>query len=155
MSVAVSVAILVGSVAMLAFWAHTAIQTMVRGCAESKASSEVAVANHLCYQVIRRALETDSQQPGDARACLGALEHDYDALTYLLRNAATVHVGRYTPRERLLVLDFQLLRLAVRLQRALGWPGWRTRLLEMTRILEYFGNTVGLRFEALAASRQP
>ena len=155
MSVAVSMAILVGSGCMLLFWLHTALQTLVHGCAESKVSAEVAVANHLCYRVIRQALETDPQQPGNARACIAALERDYQALTYLLRNAATVTVGRYTARERLLLLDFQLLRLAVRLQHALNWPGWQTRLLEMSRILEYFGNTVGMRFEALAASRQP
>ncbi len=155
MSVAVSVVILAGSGCMLLFWLHTALQTLVRGCAESKVSAEVAVANHLCYRVIRQALETDPQQPGNAQACIAALERDYQALTYLLRNAATVTVGRYTGRERLLLIDFQLLRLAVRLQHGLNWPGWQTRLLEMSRILEYFGNTVGLRFEALAASRQP
>jgi len=155
MSVAVSVVILVGSGGMLLFWLHTALQTLVRGCAESKVSAEVAVANHLCYRVIRQALETDPQQPGNAQACISALERDYQALTYLLRNAATVTVGRYTARERLLLVDFQLLRLVVRLQHGLNWPGWQTRLLEMSRILEYFGNTVGMRFEALAASRQP
>ena len=154
MSVAVSVVTLAASGCMLLFWFHTAMQALVRGCAESRFSAEVAVANHLCYQVIRRALETDPAQPGDARACIAALERDYQALTYLLRNAATVHIGSYTTRERLLLVDFQLLRLAVRLQHALNWPGWQSRLLEMSRILEYFGNTVGMRFEALAASRQ-
>ena len=155
MSVVVSVAILAGSGCMLLFWLHTAMQTLVRGCGDSQVSAEVAVANHLCYRVIRLALETDPQQPGNARACIAALERDYQALTYLLRNAATVTVGRYTARERLLLLDFQLLRLVVRLQHALNWPGWQTRLLEMSRILEYFGDTVGQRFEALAASRHP
>ena len=73
----------------------------------------------------------------------------------MLFRSATVTVGHYTARERMLLLDFQLLRLVVRLQHALNWPGWQTRLLEMSRILEYFGDTVGQRFEALAASRQP
>jgi len=154
MSLVISLTVLAGSGAALLFWLHAALQTIARGCGGSKVSAEVAVANHLCYRVIRLALETDSEQPGDARACIAALERDYSALTYLLRNAATVHIGRYTTREHLLVMDFQLLRLAVRVQHALNWPGWRTRLLEMSRILEYFGDTVGQRFEALAASRQ-
>jgi hypothetical protein len=99
-------------------------------------------------------VETDPQQPATLRLHF-ALERDYQALTYLLRNAATVNIGHYTTRERLLLMDFQLLRLAVRLQHALRWPGWQARLLEMSRILEYFGDTVGQRFEALAVSRQP
>lgn len=155
MSLIVSLTVLAGSGAALLFWLHTAVQTIVRGCVQSKVSAEVAVANHLCYRVIRQALETDPQQPGDARACISALERDYQALTYLLRNAATVNIGHYTTRERLLLMDFQLLRLAVRVQHALRWPGWQARLLEMSRILEYFGDTVGQRFEALAVSRQP
>ncbi len=155
MSLVISLTVLAGSGAALLFWLHTAVQTIVRGCQESKVSAEVAVANHLCYHVIRQALEIDPQQPGNARACIAALERDYQALTYLLRNAATVNIGHYTTRERLLLMDFQLLRLAVRVQHAINWPGWQTRLLEMSRILEYFGDTVGQRFEALAVSRQP
>ncbi|HXE76247.1 MAG TPA: hypothetical protein VNN18_11530 [Candidatus Xenobia bacterium] len=154
MSLVISLTVLGGSVAALVFWLHTTLQNIVRGCADSKVSAEVAVANHLCYRVIRQALETDGEQPADARACIAALERDYSALTYLLRNAATVHLGHYTTRERLLVMDFQVLRLAVRVQHALNWPGWRTRLLEMSRILDYFGDTVGQRFEAFAVSRQ-
>jgi len=42
-------------------------------------------------------------------------------------------------------MDFQLLRLWVRLKRLLGWPSWRSGLLEMATILEYFGNVVGHR----------
>jgi len=76
---------------------------------------------------------------------LDALERDYEALSYLLRNAATLHVGRYSPSERLLILDFQLLRLRARIAHTLGVGNWRSVLLEMTAILEYFGNVVGQR----------
>ncbi|NIV35493.1 MAG: hypothetical protein GWN58_40395 [Anaerolineae bacterium] len=43
------------------------------------------------------------------------------------------------------MLDFQLLRLWVRLKRLVGWPSWRAGLLEMTTILNYFANVVGQR----------
>jgi hypothetical protein len=33
----------------------------------------------------------------------------------------------------------------VRLKRLLGWSSWRSGLLEMATILEYFGNVVGHR----------
>ena len=73
------------------------------------------------------------------------LERDYEALTYLLRNAGTVHVGKYSRAERLLMLDFQLLRFWVRVKRLLGLQSWHSTLLEMTSILQYFGNVMGQR----------
>jgi hypothetical protein len=54
-------------------------------------------------------------------------------------------VGRYTRAEKLLVLDFHLLRIWARFSRLLGWKAWRSSLLQMTSILEYFGNVVGQR----------
>src|SRR3989344_1896188 len=117
----VSVFILVSSGLLLLFWLRSAAQSVLRQRFEQDYSAEVAEANQLEYLAIR------------------------EALTYLLRNAATVHVGRYSRTERLLIMDFQLLRLWVRLKRLLGWPSWRSGLLEVATILEDFGNVVGHR----------
>src|SRR3972149_345432 len=113
----VSLFILASSGLLLLFWLRSAAQSVLRQRFEQDYSAEVAEANQLEYLAIRKAL-------ADYRGLLTTLERDYEALTYLLRNAATVHVGRYTRTERLLVMDFQLLRLWVRLKRLLGLPGW-------------------------------
>ncbi|MBI4467408.1 MAG: hypothetical protein HY656_08305 [Acidobacteria bacterium] len=141
----VSVFILASSVLLLLFWLRSACQSILRQRFEQDYSAEVAEANQLEYLVIRKALSEYPEEIADYSGLLQTLERDYEALTYLLRNAATVHMGRYTRTERLLILDFQLLRLWVRLKRALGWPSWRSGLLEMATILNYFGNVVGHR----------
>ncbi len=141
----ISIFILVISAALLMFWLRSACQSILRHRFEQDYSTEVAEANQLEYLAIRRALAEHPEEIADYGGLLATLERDYEALTYLLRNAATVHVGRYSRTERLLVLDFQLLRLWVRLKRLVGWPSWRAGLLEMTTILNYFANVVGQR----------
>lgn len=141
----VSVFILLMSGAMLVFWLRSASQSVLRQRFEQDFSSEVAEANQLEFLTIRKALASAPQDIGDHRSVLTALERDYQALSYLLRNAATVHVGRYSRSERLLIIDFRLLSLWVRISRGLGFQGWRSGLLEMTTILQFFGNVVGQR----------
>lgn len=141
----VSVFILLMSGVMLVFWLRSASQSVLRQRFEQDYSSEVAEANQLEFLAIRRAIASAPEAIADHRNVLTALEQDYQALSYLLRNAATVHVGRYSRSERLLILDFHLLSFWVRLSRGLGLNGWRSGLLEMTTILQYFGNVVGQR----------
>ena len=130
---------------MLVFWLRSASRSILRERFEQNYSAEVAEANQLEFLAVRKALSDGSAEDADYASSLGALERDYEALTYLLRNAATVNVGRYTRRERLLVLDFQLLRVWVRMKRVLGLSSWQSGLVEMATILEYFGNVVGQR----------
>ncbi|MGH9777463.1 MAG: hypothetical protein ACRD5I_03545 [Candidatus Acidiferrales bacterium] len=145
MATLVSVLILVVSASMLVFWLRSASRSILRERFAQNYSAEVAEANQLEFLTIRKALSDGSEENVDYANSLGALERDYEALTYLLRNAATVNVGRYTRRERLLVLDFQLLRVWVRMKRVLGLSSWQSGLVEMATILEYFGNVVGQR----------
>ena len=145
MATMISAFILVMSAAMLVFWLRSASRSILRERFEQDYSAEVAEANQLEFLTIRKALADSTEGEVDYSGYLGALERDYEALTYLLRNAATVHVGRYTPQERLLVLDFQLLRVWVRLKKLVGWSSWQTGLTEMATILQYFGNVVGQR----------
>ncbi len=140
----VSISILVISAFMLVFWLRSASRSILQERFEQNYSAEVAEANQLEFLTVRKAL-SDGAESVDYSSSLGALERDYEALTYLLRNAATVNVGRYTHRERLLVLDFQLLRVWVRIKRTLGLSSWQSGLVEMATILEYFGNVVGQR----------
>jgi hypothetical protein len=145
--------ILAASSLLLVFWAHAAVQALLLRQAETPSVVELAEVNELSYLTVRRALQTDPRMKGEPAPYLAAVERDYEALTYLLRNAATVRVGHYSPRERLLLMDFQLLRLWVRAHQFLGWTGWQMRVLEMTNILDHFAATVGRRLEAFARSR--
>lgn len=140
-----SLFILLFSVVLLCFWLRAASQSVLRQRFAENYSDEIAETMQLEFLAIRRALEESPEDIADYSGLLDTLQRDYEALTYLLRNAATVHVGRYSRSERLLILDFQLLRLWVQLKRLLGITGWHRSLVEMTRILEYFSNVMGQR----------
>lgn len=151
----VSVFVLLMSATMLVFWLRSASRSVLRQRFEQDFSAEVAEANQLEFLAIQKALASAPEEIGDHRSVLSALEQDYQALSYLLRNAATVHVGRYSRSERLLILDFKLLGFWVRLSRGLGLQGWRSGLLEMTTILQYFGNVVGQRLATFPSRISP
>lgn len=141
----VSALILVVSGLLLLFWLRLACRSILAERAGQEYGVGVAEANQLQYLELRRALTEEGEGRADYGAVLRALDSDYKALTYLLRNAATLHLGRHSHAERLLILDFHLLRLWVRVMRLLGWEDLRGRVLEMVAILEYFGNVVGHR----------
>jgi len=150
---AVNILILAGSSVLLVFWLHAACQALLDRQAETPLLVELAEVNELNYLTVRRALQANPKMAGEPTAYLAAVERDYEALTYLLRNAATLRVGHFTARERLLLMDFQLLRVWVRFHKFVGLSGWQGRVLEMTHILDYFANTVSQRLEAFARSR--
>lgn len=148
----ISIFILVFSVFLLLFWLRAACRSILRQRFERDYFADLAAANQLEFLSIRKALEEYPEEVADYRNVLGRLQHDYEALTYLLRNAATVHVGRYSRRERALILDFHLLELWIRLKHRLGWKGWQEDLLEMTEILQYFANVLGQRLVSFPAT---
>ena len=153
MGTALNILILAGSSVLLVFWLHAACQALLDRQAETPLLVELAEVNELNYLTVRRALQANPKMAGEPTAYLAAVERDYEALTYLLRNAATLRVGHFTARERLLLMDFQLLRVWVRFHKFVGLSGWQGRVLEMTHILDYFANTVSQRLEAFARSR--
>ncbi len=99
---------------------------------------------------MRRQLEV-SADPSSYDRLRDALCHDFLALTYLLRYAATVNVGRYSNDERLLIADFHLMRLVYRMSRAFSPRAARYALLEMASILEYFAAVMSRRMTAFSA----
>jgi hypothetical protein len=150
---ALNILILAASCVLLVFWLHAAVQALMTRQAESPLLVELSETNELNYLTIRRALQSNPRMAGDPSTYLAVVERDYEALTYLLRNAATLRVGYYTPRERLLIADFQLLRLWVRFHQVVGLAGWQLRVLEMTYILDHFAGTIAHRLEAFARTR--
>lgn len=148
----VSVLILIVSGILLFFWLQLASRSIRAQGFERNFGADVAQANQLQYLEIQRALSGEPEVIADYKEVLATLEWDYKALTYLLRNAATLHVGRYSSAERLLILDFQLLRLGVRVKRLLGIGDWQSSLRGMVSILDYFGNVVGQRLATFTGS---
>jgi hypothetical protein len=151
----ISLFILAISGFLFLYWLRSVCRTILSQRFERDYFADVASANRLEFPAIREALEQAGGEPDDFQQVMAQLRGDYEALTYLLRYAATLQVGRYSRMERFLVVDFHLLRLWVRLKRWLGWPSWRQDLLEMTEILQYFANVMGQRVAAFPAVVPP
>lgn len=140
----VSVFILASSGVLLFLWLRCACRSILRKRFEQDASAEVVDASQMEFLEVRKTL-ADSPNEADRNVLLEALERDYQALTYLLRKTATGRKRREPGSERLLMLDFQLLRFWVRLKGLLTAKTWVSSLSEMTTILEYFANVLGQR----------
>ncbi len=144
-----SVFILLFSIAALIYWLRYTVLSILGREPMAAEAAQLAEANRLEFLRIRQELER-APQPSEYDRLLHALRHDFLALTYLLRYAATVNVGRYSCEEKLLVLDFHLMRAFYCLARYFSPRGARFALLEMSSILEHFAGVMGRRMAAFS-----
>lgn len=147
----VSSFVFVISIYSLFYYFRYVCRSVLRHEFEKDYSTSVVTANNLEFLEVRRALAQELTG-GAYGSMVETLERDFQTLTYLLRSAATVHVGRYSRQERLLIIDYHLLRLWFTLKRLLRLPNLRGTLVEMTDILSYFANVMGHRAATFATA---
>lgn len=145
----ISSVVFVISLYSLFYYFRYACRSIVRYEFEKDYSTAVASANHLEFLAVRQSLAGEIEG-GAYEPMIEALERDFQTLTYLLRNAATVHIGRYSRQERMLIIDYHLLRAGLGLKRLFGLKNLRGTLVEMTDILNYFANVMGQRAATFA-----
>jgi hypothetical protein len=151
----ISAFVLASSVALVFFWLRSACRSVLNKPFQRDYGAEVTRAARFHYLTLRKLLDEKPTQVTDCGSRLAALERDYKALTYLLRKTTTAPGNGYSHAERLLILDFHLLRLWARLKFFLAASNWRASLLEMTSILDYFGKVVGQRMHSSVSRFQP
>ena len=144
-----SVFILMFSLYALAYWVRFTILTVLDGERAMVEAVQLAETNRLEFPQVRRALESAANMAEYGRLA-SSLRHDFLALTYLLRFAATVNVGRYSPEERLLVADFHLMRIVYSIGGAFSPRVAHYALSEMTAVLEHFAATMSSRMSTFA-----
>jgi hypothetical protein len=145
----ISVFILVFSLAGLAYWLRSTIQTILEGAHGTAEALRLAEANRLEFPLVRQALAA-ADQAAEYGRLVESLRHDFLALTYLLRFAATVNVGRYSNEEKLLVMDFHVMRFVYTFGRAFSPRVARYALSEMTSVLEHFAGIMSRRMSSFA-----
>ena len=145
----VSVFILLFSLGALLYWVRSTIVTILDSPGAMTEAVRLAEMNRLEFPLIRQALAASSQAANYGQM-LDSLRHDFLALTYLLRFAATVNVGRYSNEEQLLVMDFHLMRIVYALGRSFSPSLSRYALQEMTSVLEHFAGIMTRRMSTLA-----
>lgn len=151
----ISAFILASSALLAYFWLCSACRSILNKPFERNYSAEVARAIRFEYLALRKLLGEEPARVTDCASRLASLERDYQALTYLLRRTATASGNGHSSAERLLILDFHLLRWWARLKFFLAVDNWRASLLEMTSVLDYFGQVVGQRMHSSVSLFQP
>jgi hypothetical protein len=145
--VLVSIFILLCCLGGLIYWLRSSVQTLLDSREAVAEARRVAEINHLEFLSVRRALEAPVGAI-DYGKLSAALRHDFLALSYLLRFAATVNVGRYSNEERLLVLDYHLMRFVGALGHWFSPELAHRALREMTDVMEHFAAVIGRRISS-------
>jgi len=148
----VAVLILVLSTAMFFFYFQATCQRILRTQFEREYFRSIARAHGLEFLALRTSLRGAGAEVDYRRLCK-ALQCDYLALTYLLRNAANAK-QRYSNRERLLMVCFRWLFVSLAARRLVNL-GEKRAILRLTSILQYFANVVGQRAETVAFATLP
>ncbi len=144
-----SLFILLFSLAALAFWVRSALVAVLDRKGAMIEAVRLAEANRLEFPLVRQALAAADQAIEYGRLS-ESLRQDFLALTYMLRFAATVNVGQYTGEERLLVMDFHLMRILCSMGRSFSPRVAHFALAEMTAVLEHFATIMSSRMNTLA-----
>ncbi len=134
--------ILTLSTGLLLFYLQAACQRILRRAFDQEYFRSIVNANRLEFPTVRKALE-DIDPPLDYARMRMMLKCDFLALAYLLKNAANVN-QRYSRDEWLLIVYFRLLFVSLFLRRLLRFR-MKPAVLDLTAILQYFANVVGLR----------
>jgi hypothetical protein len=146
-----SVFILLFSLAAVAFWARATLVMMLDVKGAMAQAVRLAEANRLEFPLVRQALAAADQAIEYGRVA-ESLQQDFLALTYMLRFAVTVNVGQYTREERVLMMDFQLMRIVCSMGHSLSPRVAHFALSEMTSVLERFAAIMSSRMNTFAAA---
>ena len=138
--------ILVFSTGLFFFYCQVTIQKILRHAFDRAYFQVLADANGLEFPALRQAFEQSKAAFGYARLRT-SLKCDYATLTYLLRNAANPRQG-CSREERLLMLYFRLALLSLSVRHWLRL-GEKPAVLALASVLQYFGNVVGARMDAV------
>jgi hypothetical protein len=145
----ISLFVLLFSVGALAYWVRLTVTTILHTSEATAEALRLAEANRLEFPLVRQALAA-ADQAAEYGHLVESLRHDFLALTYLLRFAATDNVGRYSNEERLLVMDFHMMRAVYTFGRLFSPRVSRFALSEMTTVLEHFAGIMSRRMSSFA-----
>jgi hypothetical protein len=95
-----------------------------------------------CLLLLRNQAQSANvaQKQGDLDPLREAVERDYRLLTYLCRHAAGL--AEQSLEERILILDYKLMRIWYRLTRTLAPAQARSALSEMAAVVAFLGQRI-------------
>src|SRR5260370_20163004 len=131
-----SVFIIAISVILLVYWLRYSCVMLLRSAQERTAVSPVADES-FSISSVRERLRTE----GDLDSLERALERDYHVVTYLIEHAADLELGSI--ENKLLVIDYKLMRVWSHLTRTAAPKQSRKALAEMASVLGVLVDQMG------------
>jgi hypothetical protein len=114
-------------------------------------AGQVAAANQLNFVDVQERLQSDLT-PAQFDGLRASLDRDFRLLEYLVRHAAEFRVAGQALEQRMLILDYRLMRVWYSLSRSFSNLHSRKALEEMSQIVGHFANAVGERVAYTAQS---
>jgi len=138
--------ILILSTAMFFFYLQVTCQKILRRQFDREYFRSIVNTARLEFPSLRKSLE-EFGAPVDYAWMRIMLKCDFLALTYLLKNAASVN-HRFSREDRLLILYFRWLFLSLAVRHWLRFNE-KPAILSLTSVLQYFANVVGQGVDAV------
>lgn len=137
-----SVFIFAVSLVLLLYWFRYTCLLLLRSNPASEHAGSMARANRLAFPSVQNTLTAGGDIP-ELDGLYRSLDNDFRIVNYLLRHSAGLDIPAL--EQRLLVLDYQVMRRWYGLVRRFSAPRARQALLEMTHVLGYFSQKMGER----------
>src|SRR5262249_2679020 len=122
------------TIALFVLWFRYTCALILKAKPAKDYSRQVATASELQFVQIEQRL-TKAEEPSDLDAMQQHLDHDYRMLTYILRHGAQFQIGSDPLERRILMLDFEMMRLWYAVSRRLWSATSRRALQEMISII--------------------
>jgi hypothetical protein len=138
--------ITVSSLFLFLYWFRYTCVLILSARTSRDYAAPVAVANQLGFLQVQSALRQES----DLDRLRDMLDRDYRVLTYLLKNAANPSRGENAIENRMLEIDYRVMRVWYSLSRRISPAAAVKALEEMSQVIEHFANAMGERAAAAA-----
>ena len=139
-----SIFMLVVTTALFALWFRYTCGLILNAKPAKDYARQVATANELRFLQIHQRL-AGVEGRTDLDAMQKHLDRDYRLLTYILRHGAQFQIGGDPLERRILMLDFEMLRMWYAVCRWLSVTNGRNALEEMISIITHLANFLGER----------
>lgn len=136
--------ILAVSLLLLLYWFRYTCLLLLQTQPSRDYSKQVAAANQLkIFDVRARLVASEGPQQLDALEQM--LDRDYRLIMYLMRHAANFRTAGSELEQRVLMLDFHIMRAVYRLSKRFSPAHTRDSLEEMAQIIADFAHVMGER----------
>lgn len=146
MELIATVVITVSSVFLFGYWFRYTCLLILSARTSRDYAAPVAIANQLGFLEVQSALQKSS----DLERLKEMLDRDYEVLTYLLKNAASPARGDDAVENRMLKIDYRLMRAWYSLTCRISPNAAMKALDEMSQVVAHFANAMGERAAAAA-----